>query len=115
MFNPSLLKVLNYRPWRWVDKALGTKQELQGVFILFSNELVTLLKAGLTQAEKDEFQTWVNIYTEAQCAEWHVPVWAGDNQAVYCRVPASVWNDPTTTPPLIVRQRMKHLWQVATN
>ena len=119
-FNRSLLSVLPYRPWRWTtppnpDGTGGVKQELNGVFILFSDELVQILKEGLTQAEKDELQTWVNRYTEAQCAEWHVPLWAGTNAAVYCRVPAAIWSDPSTTPPLKVRRYFQSLWRAATN
>lgn len=118
MFNKSLLKVLDTAPRRGTtppnpDGTGGVKQTLNGVFILFSDELVAILKAGLTQAQKDELQQWVNRYTEAQCAEWHVPVWAGNDSAVYCRVPAATWNDPTTTPPVKVRNYFQHLWRAA--
>lgn len=118
-FNTSLLKVLDTQPWRWTtqpnpDGTGGVKQTLDGVFILFSDELVAILKAGLTQAQKDELETWVNRYTAAQCATWHVPVWAGSSSAVYCRVPAAIWNNPTTTPPLKVRQYFQSLWRAAT-
>ena len=125
MFDRSLLQVIGYQPWRWTtpptydpithaELTPGIRQTLGGVFILFSDELVAILKAGLTQAQKDELQNWVNQYTEAECAEWHVPVWAGDNKAVYCRVPAAIWNDPTTAPPLKVRNYFQALWKAAT-
>jgi hypothetical protein len=118
-FDTSLVKVLDQQPWRWTtppnpDGTGGVKQTLNGVFILFSDELVAILKAGLTQVQKDELQTWVNQYTEAQCADWHVPVWAGNDKAVYCRVPAAIWNDPTTAPPQKVKDYFQSLWRAAT-
>lgn len=123
-FNRSLLQVLDYRPWRWTTAPTydangnvitpGVKQELNGVFILFSDELVAILKEGLTQAEKDELQQWVNVYTEAQCAMWNVPVWAGNDRAVYCRVPAAVWSDPATDTPAKVKRFFASLWREAT-
>ena len=123
-FNRSLLHVLPYKPWRWTTPPTynpdgsvntpGVKQELNGVFILFSDELVTILKEGLTAIEKAELDGYVNRYTEAQCAMWNVPVWAGQDSAVYCRVPAAVWNDPTTPPPAKVKRFFAKLWQEAT-
>lgn len=120
MFNRSLLKVLTTQPWRYTTQPTynpdgseatpGVKQFLDGVFILFSDELVTLLKTTLSAAEKTELQTWVNQYTEAQCALWHVPVWAGNASAVYARIPAAVWNDPTVAPPAKVKQYFSTLW-----
>ena len=117
-FNRSLLSVLPYQPWRWTtppnpDGTGGVKQTLNGVFILFSDELVAMLKANLTQAQKDELESWVNRYSEAQCAEWHVPVWAGQGSAVYCRVPAAVWSAPATAPPAKVKQYFQSLWREA--
>jgi len=122
-FNRSLLQVLDYKPWRWTieptynpDGSIltpGTKQELDGVFIMLSDELVTILKNGLTQAQKDELEGWVNRYSMAQLALWHAPCWAGQNSAVYLRVPASVWNDPTTAPPPKVKAYLQALWREA--
>lgn len=118
-FNRSLLQVLDYKPWRWTtppnpDGTGGVKQEADGVFILLSPELVTLLKEGLTQTEKDELQGWVLPRSMAQCAEWHVPLWVGQSSAVYVRIPAPVWNDPTTRPPLKVRRFFAALYREAT-
>lgn len=118
-FNRSLLKVLDQQPWRWTTPPDaqgngGVSQTLNGVFILFSDELVAILKAGLSQAEKDELQTWVNQYTKAQCAEWHVPVWSGNDRAVYCRVPNAIWSDSATNPPAKVRNYFQSLWEAAT-
>jgi hypothetical protein len=115
-FNRSLLKVIEERPWRWTtppnpDGTGGVKQTLDGVFILLSDELVEWMKANLTQAQKDELQGWVNRYTEAQCATWHVPVWAGQTSAVFLRVPAAVWNDPTGAPPQKVKTYFRELFR----
>lgn len=119
-FDLSLLRVLPHKPWRWTippneDGTGGTKQELNGVFILFSDELVAILKEGLTQVQKDELQQWVSRYTQEQCAEWNVPVWAGQDSAVYLRVPAVIWDDPTQPPPNKVKQYFQWLWTEATN
>lgn len=114
MFNRSLLKVIDYQPYR-TDAQGNVVQTLNGVFILLSQELVDILKEGLTADEKTELQDYVLVRTEAQCAEWHVPVWAGNDSAVYVRVPASVWNDPTTRPPAKVRRFFSRVYQEATD
>lgn len=117
MFNRSLLQLIPYRPWRWTtppnpDGTGGTKGYLQGVFILLSDELVEILATNLTQAEKDELRAWIHRVTMEQAAEWHVPVWAGNtNGAVFIRVPAAVWNDPTGEPPAKVKRYFAHLWR----
>ncbi len=126
-FDRSLLKVLgrdgSERPWRWTTEPVygngpmqpptvaGVRQEANGVFILLSDELVQMMKDGLTQAQKDQIDGWVDRRNEASCAEWHVPVWAGQDSAVFIRIPAATWDDPTGVPPLIVRTRLKALWQ----
>lgn len=122
-FDRSLLKVLDYAPWKYTTQPTynpdgseatpGIIQTLDGVFILFSDEIVVTLKTGLTQTQKDELQTWVNQYPEATCALWHVPVWAGNNKAVYCRVPAAIWADPSTPPPAKVKNYFQALWNAA--
>lgn len=117
-FNRSLLKVLgrdgSERPWRYTTQPTynpdgsiltpGVTQQANGVFILLNDDIVNMLKLTLTTAEKAELVGWFDRRTEAQCAIWHVPVWAGDSSAVFIRVPAAIWDDPTTVPPLKVRQ-----------
>lgn len=113
----SQLHIVEERPWRWTtqpnpDGTGGVKSApLDGVFILLSDELVDRLKAKLTQAQKDGLSQWVNRYSEAQCATWHVPVWAGQTSAVFLRVPAAVWDDPTGVPPAKVRDYLSELWR----
>ncbi len=124
MFNRSLLNPLEYRPWRYTtpptynpdgsEATAGVKQTMNGVFILLSPELVAILKANLTQAEKDEIDAWVYPVTEEQAALWHVPVWAGQASATYFRIPAAVWNDPTGAPPATVKRYFADLWREAT-
>lgn len=114
MFNPSLLQVIRYRPWRWTDATQTAKQELNGVFILMSDALIELLAAKLTEAQKTELRQWAHRVTVDQAGEWHVPVYAGDDRATFIRVPATVWNDPTTTPPVKVRNYFQHLYNQVT-
>ena len=123
-FNRSLVKVLGRdggeRPWRWNPApvlnpdgsvlAPGVQQQANGVFILLTDELITMLCATLTQVQKDELLTWADTRTEAQCAIWHVSVWAGDSVAKFFRIPATIWDDPLTAPPLKVRQYFARLW-----
>ena len=120
-FIQSNILVIPHRPWRYTTQPTynpdgseltpGVKQELQGVFILLRDALVDWMKANLTQVQKDEIQAWVHRVTMDEAAEWHVPVWSGDtNGAVFIRVPAAVWNDPTTTPPAKVRTYFKTLY-----
>lgn len=123
MFNLSLLKPLDYRPWRYTTEPTynpdgteatpGVKQTTTGVFILLSPELVVLLKANLTPAEKAEIDAWVYPATEAQAALWHIPVWAGETSAVYFHIPSTVWNDPLAAPPAKVKQYFADLWREA--
>lgn len=124
MFDRSLLKVIDYRPWRWTtpptynpdgtEATPGVKQELDGVFILLSDALVDFLAATLTQAQKDELRAWIYRVTIDHAALWHVPVWAGDGDgAVFIRVPAATWNNPTGAPPTKVRNYFQHLWREA--
>lgn len=119
-FNRSLTSKLDYQPWKYTTQPTynpdgsiltpGVTTSLDGVFILLSPQLVTYLKNNLTLAQKTELQTWVNSYTEAQCALWHVPVWAGQSSAVYIRVPATDWNDPSTPPPQKVKDYFQDLF-----
>ncbi len=125
-FNTSLLKVLgrdsSERPWRWTTEPVygngplnpptvaGVKQTPNGVFVLLSDELVTYLRQTMTQAEKDEVLPWVNRYDEAQAAMWHAPLWAGQGNAVYWRIPATVWDDPTSPVPQKVKTYFRNLF-----
>lgn len=124
MFNPSLLRVLPFRPWRWTtpptynpdgsEATPGVKQELQGVFVLLSNELIDRLADTLTQTEKDELRQWAHRVSASEAAEWHVPVWAGQDGAVFIRVPAATWNNPGGTPPAKVKRYFADLYREAT-
>lgn len=121
MFNPSLAQRIRYRPWRYTipptyapdgsELTPGVKQTLQGVFILLSDELIALLAANLNQADADKLRSYAHRVTAEEAAEWHVPMWAGQESAVFIRVPAAVWNDPTAAPPAAVKQYFQHLWQ----
>ena len=123
-FNRSLAKVLgrdgSERPWRWNPAPIlnpdgsvlvpGVQLQANGVFILLTDTLIALLRETLTQAERDELATWADTRTEAQCALWHVPVWAGESVAKFLRIPPAIWDDPLTAPPLKVRQYFARLW-----
>lgn len=112
MFNRSLLKVLDQRPWRWnpPDQEV-TKQTLNGVFILLSDTLIDLLSDNLTETQKEELKSWGYRVTLEEAGEWHVPVWAGEYKAVYIRVPNSIWSDPTAPVPQKVKNYFQHLWR----
>lgn len=115
-FDLSQLKVLEVQPWRWTtlpdaNGNGGVKQTLNGVFVMMSDELVTMLRSTMTQAEKDEVAPWVNRYTEAQCATWNVPLWSGQTSAVYWRIPATVWASPADPVPLKVKAYFRELFR----
>ena len=120
-FNPSMLNPLDYQPWRYTTQPTynpdgseatpGVKQFLNGAFILLSDEILTIMRAKLTPAERTELSSWIDRRTEDQCALWNVPVWAGNNAAVIVRIPAAVWDDPTTAPPAKVRNYFQMLWR----
>lgn len=110
-FDLSQLHVLPFRPWRWTDETETVKQELNGVWILLSSRIVDRLAKAMTATQKDELRSWLFRVTEDEAAEWHAPVWAGQEDAVYLRIPAAIWNDPTTVPPAKVRNYFQQLWK----
>ena len=120
-FDPSRLHLVMERPWRYTTQPTydaqgnqltpGVKQTLNGVFIMLSEELVEYLAAKLTEAEKTELRQWAHRVTGAEAGEWHVPMWCGDDKAIFIRVPAAVWNDPATPPPAKVRQYFADLFR----
>lgn len=119
------------RPWKWTTEpvygngpmqpptVVGVKQTPTGVFILLSDELIERAKDTLTAAEKTEIASWIyRVSSEnplpanhVDAALWHIPMWSGETRAVLLRVPAAIWNDPKTVPPLKLRQFLKQLWQ----
>lgn len=118
-FDLSQVRVHESKPWRWTtppaeDGTGGVKQELAGVFILLSPELVDRLKGELSAEQRAELQGYVHPLTLEEAGAWHVPVWAGETRAHYIRIPAAIWSDPSTNPPLRVRQLMRFLWREAT-
>ncbi len=129
-FDLSQVSLLPYKPWRYTTQPTynpdgseatpGVKQELDGVFLLLSRELVDRLKSKLTAAQQTELESFVYPMTEAQAGEWHVPVWARgpdepvpDPAAVYVRVPAVLWSNPNNQPPAKIKTFMQHLWSAA--
>ena len=122
-FNRSLAQRLRYRPWRYTtpptydaqgnETSPGVRQELNGVFILLSDELIEMLAStdALTAAEKQQLRDMAHRVTVEEAGEWHVPVWAGQDSAVYIRVPAAVWNTPDGTPPAKVKKFFQNLWR----
>ena len=121
MFDRSLLKLIGYHPWRYTTPPTydaagnqltpGVTQSLDGVFILLSDTLIDMLVDGLDQADADLLRGYAYRVTAAQAGTWHVPVWAGQSSAVFIRVPAAMWDDPASAPPLPVRRYFQHLWR----
>ncbi len=127
MFNASLIKVLvrdgSERPWRWTTEPVygngpfnpptvaGVKQTLNGVVILLSDAVIDKARETLDAAQKAELAPWIERRDEAWAAEWHVPVWAGETSLVGLRIPAAIWNDPTSAPPAKVREYLKDVWR----
>ena len=105
-FDRALLKLLEQPPRRTSDG-----MTLNGVFVLLADELVTMLRATMTQAEQDEVAPWVNRYTAAQCALWNVPLWAGQSSAVYWRIPAALWASPADPVPAKVKRYFAALFR----
>lgn len=93
MFKSSVLMALSFRPWRELPS--GEREELDGAFILATPQLLEELAAGLSPPEAEELRSWAHSMTEAEAAEWHVPLWAGETQALYIRVPAQTWDRPS--------------------
>lgn len=113
-FNRSLVQRLRYQPFK-TDADGNVTQTLDGVFILLSRELVDMLKENLSDTVKAQLESYVYPVTAEQAGLWHVPVWAGEDHAVYLRVPATLWSDPTTDPPAKVKAIFQKLWQDATD
>lgn len=116
------------RPWRWTTEPVygngplnpptvaGVKQTPGGVFILLSDEIVAYMRETMTQAQKDQIAPWVERYSIDDAdplkrpQTWNVSLWAGTTSGVVLHIPNSVWSDPTTTPPLNVRNFFRALW-----
>ncbi len=115
------------RPWRYTTEPTynpdgtiatpGTRQTPTGVFIQITPEIYAELRERLTAANRTEFEGWLYpLDTEdpdplKRPQTWHVPVWAGQTNVVYLRIPAAVWNDPTGVPPLKVRNFLHRFWR----
>jgi hypothetical protein len=120
-FDRSQLIVLDTPAWRYTtpptydaqgrETAPGVRQQLNGVFILLAPGVADELEEALTPAMRDEWRGWFLFVTSRQAAEWHVPVWAGEQNAFYIRVPAAVWADPSTPPPLKVKRYLGRLFR----
>jgi hypothetical protein len=137
-FNRSILLVLGRdgteRPWRWNPEpvygngpmnpptAAGVKQTPSGVFVQIPEAWIEKLREGLSSTQLQELSDWVyRVSNEnplpanhVDAATWHIPIPAGETRAVFFRVPAAVWNDPTTTPPAKVRNYFRDLYREAT-
>jgi hypothetical protein len=123
MFDRSQVRVFESKPWRWTTEPTynpdgseatpGVKQELNGVFVLLSPELVAALKAELDADQKAELQSYVHPLDLEEAGEWHVPVWAGETKAVYIRIPAAIWSNPDAEPPLRVKRLFRWLYREA--
>jgi hypothetical protein len=126
-FLRSQLKLLTMRPWRYTTQPTydgpkmlteGVMQTPSGVFILLSDAVVEKAKATLTAAQKTEIAGWLyKVSNETplpagyeDAGLWHIPMWAGETRATLLRIPANIWNDPTTVPPLKVRQFLKDFY-----
>lgn len=121
MFNKSVMQVLVRRPFRWTTAptfnsdltiaTAGVKQTPSGVFILLDESIVKELSSMLDDAEIGELRAWLyKVSTETplpaghvSAALWNIPLWAGTTRATLLRIPALVWDDPTTVPPIKVR------------
>lgn len=136
-FNRSMLKVLgrdgSARPWRWTTEPVygngpmnpptvaGVKEIMQGVMILASDEILAFIRNGLTAPQQTAVEGWKRRVkanpTVAEKAdgwldavEWHIPLWAGQDDALYILIPQAVWNTPVAVPPALVKSRFKNLW-----
>ena len=123
-FNRSQIAVLGRfgdgRPWRYTTQPTynpdgsvatpGVIENSTGVYIRVTTALVDQLASTLTPAKATQLRGMVETFTEAQCAEWNIPVWSGDNSATLLHIPAGVWASPTVAPPLAVKQFVQHLF-----
>ena len=115
------------RPWRYtVEPVLnpdgsvltpGTVQTPTGVFIQITPEIYAELRDRLLAADKTEFIGWlyaldINDPDPLKRPQtWHVPVWAGQTNVVYLRIPAVVWNAPTGVPPAKIKTFLHRFWR----
>lgn len=135
-FNRSQCRLITTQPFKWTTPPTYNPDgsvlvagvagvPLDGVFILLSDEVVTLLKNTLSAAQKTELQGWVTVlWTDEdsnparpinqRLATWQangtVPGWAGQVRHVFLRVPANVWNDPTGPVPQQVKDFFQWLY-----
>ncbi len=128
-FNRSQLHVSPTQAWRWTtlpdaNGNGGVKSTRATVPILVSQEAITLFKQTLSQAQKDELQTWATqlFVTHANpllmLSTWHLPGWSGEPHAWYLEVPVAVWPWANAVanpdnPPTKVKQYLAAMFREA--
>ncbi|HXH29505.1 MAG TPA: hypothetical protein VNJ01_01715, partial [Bacteriovoracaceae bacterium] len=104
-------------PWRYTtqpnpDGTGGVTETTPSVLVRIDEALRSDLRAKLTTtAQRTAFDSYVYLMTEAQCAEWHVPMWAGETSAVFIRVPNAVWSSWNVPPPAQVKTFFAQLYR----
>jgi hypothetical protein len=117
----SLAMVVDPRPWRWATPPVldesgaieveGEAEELDGVFVLVSDDVLDRLVENLPEEDAAELRDWIHAFDDEEGAEWNVPTWAGDTRSAFLRVPSSIWDDPTSRPPEKVRRFFGFLYR----
>ncbi len=123
-FNASLTELIKYAPWRYTTQPTysgtteltpGIKETMPAVLVRLDPALMTELRALLTtNAQRTTFDSYNYPMTAAECAEWHVPLWAGETSAVFIRVPNAAWASPNAVPPAQVKTFFNYLWREPT-
>ena len=119
-FDPSITELIRYTPWRYTtqpnpDGTGGVKENMAAVLVRIDPALRDMLRAKLTtNAQRTTFDSYVYPMTEAQCAEWHVPLWSGETSALFMRVPNTVWSSWDVPPPAQVKLFFSQLWREPT-
>ncbi len=122
-FNPSVTELIRYVPWKYTTQPTyapdgmtqltpGVKENMAAVLVRIDPALRDMLRAKLTtNTQRTAFDGYVYPMTEAQCAEWHVPLWSGETSAVFIRVPTAVWAKWDVPPPAQIKTFFAHLYR----
>ena len=134
-FTASQIRVIRTQPYKWITPptynpdgsilTAGVKSApLDGVHILLDDQIVEWLKIALTAAQKTALQSYVKkLYTDEdtnparpvddRLATWIGLVgWSGQTEHTFIRIPANIWNTPTSqNPPAAVKTFIQKYWQ----
>ncbi len=110
-FNASITELIRYVPYK-TDAAGNVTETMPAVLVRIDEPLLAEIRALLTtNTQRTQFDSWTRRWTDAQCAEWNVPVWAGETSATFLAIPNTIWSRWDAAVPATVKTRFGRLYR----